>query len=102
MEEKVLQMLEKEFEESELKHTCFDNLKELKKDKTLVQINAPRALIACELLGRWGGFLKGFERGFEESKRMSEVSSHSPPQINLRGILRTLLRELREKMLLCL
>src|SRR3989304_6497416 len=47
--------IKKYFEENVLKGTCFDTLKELKEDRTLVQINAPRALIAVELLGVWRG-----------------------------------------------
>lgn len=47
--------LEKYFEEKYLKRTCFESLKELKQDKTLVEINAYRALIAVELLGVWRG-----------------------------------------------
>lgn len=51
MEENILEMLRKEFEENELKGTCFDTLQELLNDKTPVQINAVRALIACDLYG---------------------------------------------------
>jgi hypothetical protein len=47
--------LKKYFEEKYLKHTCFDTLEELLGDKTLVEINAPRALIAVELCGVWRG-----------------------------------------------
>jgi len=47
--------LEKYFEEKYLKGTCFNSLKELKQDKTLVEVNAYRALIALELLGVWQG-----------------------------------------------
>lgn len=45
----------KYFEETYLKHTCFDSFKDLIQDKTSVQINAPRALIAVELMGVWRG-----------------------------------------------
>lgn len=47
--------IKKYFEEKYLKHSCFDTLEELLEDKTLVQINAPRVLIACELMGIWKG-----------------------------------------------
>lgn len=47
--------LKKYFEENYLKHTCFDSLEDLMSDKTLVQVNAPRALIAVELQGVWRG-----------------------------------------------
>lgn len=47
--------LKKYFEEKYLKGTCFESLKDLMDDKTLVQINAPRALIAVELMGVWRG-----------------------------------------------
>ena len=43
------------FEERFLKHSCFDNLDELLKDRTNVLINAPRAIIAVELKGIWKG-----------------------------------------------
>lgn len=51
------------FERKYLKGTCFDTLEELKKDKTLIQVNAPRALIAVELLGVWRGLNDEFMRG---------------------------------------
>ncbi|KKL87964.1 hypothetical protein LCGC14_1929420 [marine sediment metagenome] len=47
--------LEKYFEEKYLKGTCFNSLKELEKDNTLVDVNAPRALIAVNLMGVWRG-----------------------------------------------
>jgi len=47
--------LKKLFEDKYLKGTCFDSLKELLKDHTNVEINAPRALIACNLEGIWRG-----------------------------------------------
>ena len=47
--------LRKYFEEKYLKGTCFDTLEELLKDKTLVQVNAPRCLIAINLKGVWKG-----------------------------------------------
>lgn len=47
--------IEKYFTEKYLKHSCFDTLEELLEDKTLVQVNAPRALIATELIGAWKG-----------------------------------------------
>ena len=43
------------FEKEVLKNTCFSSLKELLNDKTSTDINAPRALIACELIGIWKG-----------------------------------------------
>lgn len=43
------------FEKEVLKNTCFDSLEELLKDRTLVEVNSPRALIACNLLGVWRG-----------------------------------------------
>jgi hypothetical protein len=49
--------LQKYFEEKILEGTCFSTLQELKDDKTLVQVNAPRVLIACELKGVWRGML---------------------------------------------
>jgi hypothetical protein len=53
---------EKYFEGKYLKHSCFDTLKELLDDKTLVQINAPRALIAMELIGVWRGLNDDYKR----------------------------------------
>lgn len=47
--------LEKLFEEKILKGTCFDTLVELQKDKTLVDINVVRAMIAVNLEGVWRG-----------------------------------------------
>lgn len=47
--------LQAHFEQVVLKHTCFDSLKDLLKDKTLVQVNAPRAMIAVNLIGVWRG-----------------------------------------------
>jgi hypothetical protein len=49
--------LQKYFEEKILEGTCFSTLQELKNDKTLIQVNAPRALIASELSGVWRGML---------------------------------------------
>lgn len=60
--------LRKDFEESFLQNTCFDDLDELLKDKTSIEVNAPRALIACNLQGAWHGFLAGYERGIHEGK----------------------------------
>ena len=53
------------FEGEILKGTCFSTLKELKKDKTLVEINAPRAMIAVNLEGVWRGmnFLNDINEG---------------------------------------
>ena len=47
------------FETEVLKHTCFDSLKDLRKDKTLVEVNMPRAMIAVNLLGVWRGMQLG-------------------------------------------
>jgi len=47
--------LKKYFEEKYLKGTCFDSLEELMADKTLVQVNAVRVLIAVNLKGIWCG-----------------------------------------------
>lgn len=47
--------LRKYFEEKYLKGTCFDSFEDLMSDKTLIQVNAPRALIAVELKGVWRG-----------------------------------------------
>ena len=78
--------LEKLFEERYLKGTCFSSLKELQEDKTLVDVNAPRALIAIELIGIWRGLndnqlkqqiLQKFEeleeQILEERQRMIEM-----------------------------
>lgn len=43
------------FEKKYLKNTCFGSLDKLSEDKTPVQVNAYRALIAVELLGVWRG-----------------------------------------------
>jgi len=43
------------FEKIVLKGTCFDSLNELMEDRTLVDINAVRSLIAVELKGVWRG-----------------------------------------------
>ena len=56
------------FEEHYLKGTCFDSLEDLLKDKTSVLVNAPRALIACELLGAWRGLKDGIKKGNEISE----------------------------------
>lgn len=47
--------IKKYFEEKYLKNSCFRTLDELLNDKTSIQINAPRALIAVELVGIWRG-----------------------------------------------
>lgn len=47
--------LQEHFEKEILKHTCFGSLKELQEDRTSVEVNAPRTLIACELSGVWRG-----------------------------------------------
>jgi len=47
--------LQQFFEREVLRNTCFSTLKELLEDKTLVDVNAPRALIAVELKGVWRG-----------------------------------------------
>jgi hypothetical protein len=43
------------FEAKYLKDTCFDTLEELLADRTFVEVNAPRALIAVNLKGVWKG-----------------------------------------------
>lgn len=43
------------FEKKYLKGTCFKTLEELEKDRTNVEINCVRALIAIELKGIWTG-----------------------------------------------
>ena len=48
-------MIKKYFEMKILRNTCFNSLDELLKDETSCQINAPRALLACELKGVWRG-----------------------------------------------
>jgi len=50
------------FEENFLKHTCFENWDDLMNDKTSIQVNAPRALIAVELKGAWRGIVYWRER----------------------------------------
>lgn len=47
--------MKKYFEEKYLKNTCFETLNELLNDRTTVEINAPRALIAVDLIGVWKG-----------------------------------------------
>lgn len=47
--------LKKMFEKEVLENTCFKTLKELLMDKTSIEINAPRALIAVSLCGVWRG-----------------------------------------------
>jgi len=44
------------FEEKYLRGTCFETFEELEADKTNMFVNAPRALIAVNLLGVWRGF----------------------------------------------
>ena len=51
--------LKAHFESHVLKHTCFDSLKDLQKDKTLLDVNAPRAMICVNLLGVWRGMQIG-------------------------------------------
>ena len=43
------------FEKEVLKGTCFTSLNELSEDRTSVEVNAIRALIAVNLLGVWRG-----------------------------------------------
>jgi hypothetical protein len=59
--------LKKYFEEKYLKHSCFDTLEELREDTTTIQINAPRALVAVELMGIWKG-LNDIEMRHEKTK----------------------------------
>lgn len=61
MEKKDVEKLKKIFEDKVLKGTCFNTLKELKEDKTDVFANAPRALIACNLMGKWEGMCFMYE-----------------------------------------
>ena len=63
--------LEKLFTVTFLKGTCFDTLEELEKDSTDVRANAPRALIACELHGKWTG-MRFMNKILEERKRGEE------------------------------
>lgn len=58
--DKRSQRLEALFTEKFLKHSCFNSIKELEEDKTPYQINAVRALIACNLSGAWQGFQLGY------------------------------------------
>jgi len=52
------QELKKLFEEEYLKKmTCFDSFDELMKDKTNIEINAPRACIALCAKGHWDGMV---------------------------------------------
>jgi hypothetical protein len=68
---KEKEKLKKYFEENYLKNTCFDTLDGLLKDKTLVEVNAPRALIAVELIGVWKGLNdKQFEQ--KEIERLNK------------------------------
>lgn len=50
--------LKKYFEEGFLRSTCFDDLKDLLKDKTNWQANIVRYTIAIELKGVWRGIKK--------------------------------------------
>ena len=65
--EKEAEDLKVFFEEKYLKGTCFDSLQELKDDKTTVDVNIVRALIAVELWGIWKG-LNGLA-SFQEYKK---------------------------------
>lgn len=47
--------LKKYFEGKYLKGTCFNSLEDLLQDKTLVDVNAVRAMIAVNLTGVWRG-----------------------------------------------
>lgn len=53
---KIQNQIKDYFEKVVLRNTCFNSLEELMEDATLVDVNAPRALIACELKGVWRGF----------------------------------------------
>lgn len=57
------------FEEKYLKHSCFDSLEELLEDKATIQVNAPRALIAVELMGAW----RGLNDDYREKQTLEEV-----------------------------
>ena len=55
--------LKKYFEKEYLKGTCFDSLEDLLQDKTLVEVNVVRAMIAVNLKGAWRGLNdKGVKR----------------------------------------
>ena len=43
------------FERHYLESSCFDTLEQLFADDTSVEVNAPRALLACRLEGVWIG-----------------------------------------------
>lgn len=52
-----VEQLKEWFEEKFLKHSCFHSFDDLMSDKTPIQTNAPRALIAVELKGVWRGIV---------------------------------------------
>lgn len=47
--------IKKHFEKEILKNTCFSSIKELMEDKTPIDVNTGRALMAVELRGIWRG-----------------------------------------------
>ena len=55
--------IKKKFEEIFIEGSCFADLDDLIKDRTSVEINAPRALIAVNLKGAWMGFREGLKQG---------------------------------------
>ena len=55
--DKYTEDMKKYFEDKYLKGTCFDTLEELLADKTLIDVNAPRAVIAINLKGIWYGLI---------------------------------------------
>lgn len=55
--------IQKVFEESFVKGTCFNSLSEALGDKTPFQINVARAMMAVSIAGAWNGFLAGFDLG---------------------------------------
>jgi len=54
------------FTEKFLKGTCFDSIKELMADKTNIQQNAVRALIAVELKGKLTGATEAWKDGLRQ------------------------------------
>jgi len=68
------EQLKKHFEDNYLRRmTCFDSFDELVDDDTSVQINAPRALMACVAKGHWDGMVEMNEllcKNMEEKERL--------------------------------
>ena len=74
--------LVEEFEKRFLKGTCFDSFKELKEDKTSVQVNAPRALIAVNLMGVWRGYSEGIKVTRQECENHIFVFNNKRVDVN--------------------